>query len=244
METNIEVKPYNTADGKRQQVGRMFDGIARHYDLLNHVLSFGIDKGWRRKSIELLADRKPKDLLDVATGTADMAMAAHRMLGCNVTGCDISEKMIEVGQRKVNDAKLADVITLRVADAEQLPFSSNRFDAATVAFGVRNFQSLSKGLADMARVLKPGGRLVVLEFSTPSNAIFRAVYNFYFRHILPLIGGAVSSDRQAYAYLCQSAMCFPSGKEFEKHLEAAGLKPISSTPLTFGIATVYLASKP
>lgn len=239
-----EIKPYQESDDKRQQVERMFDGIAPHYDLLNHVLSFGIDRGWRTKTIALLDDRKPKELLDVATGTADMAIKVHKTLNCNVIGCDISPKMIEVGQKKVNDAGLADNVELRVADSESLPFSSNRFDAVTVAFGVRNFQNLEKGLSQMSRVLKPGGRLVVLEFSTPPNAIFRALYNFYFKHILPIIGGAISKDRDAYAYLCRSAMAFPCGEAFEKKLTEAGLKPVKTLPLTFGIATAYLAAKP
>lgn len=239
-----EIKPYSGADDKRTQVERMFDGIAPSYDLLNHLLSFGVDKGWRRKAISLLADSHPREVLDVATGTADMAIALHRSLGANVVGCDISPKMVEVGVKKVESAGLASSITLRVADSEALPFSSNRFDAITVAFGVRNFANLDKGLSQMCRVLKPGGRLVVLEFSTPPNAIFRGLYNFYFRNILPLIGGAISHDREAYGYLCRSAMAFPSGEDFERHLYAAGLKPVSSTMLTFGIATAYLATKP
>lgn len=238
-----EIKPYNGADGKRAQVERMFDGIAPSYDLLNHVLSFGIDKGWRRKSIDMLADRKPREILDVATGTADMAININKRLACKVVGCDISPKMVEVGVRKVKNAGLDKEIALCVADSESLPFSSNRFDAVTVAFGVRNFANLDKGLSQMCRVLKPGGRLVVLEFSTPPNAIFRTLYNFYFRNILPIIGGAISRDRKAYDYLCRSAMAFPSGDDFERHLFAAGLKPVSRQMLTLGIATAYLAEK-
>lgn len=239
-----EIKPYTADDGKRTQVERMFDGIAPHYDLLNHVLSFGIDKGWRTKAIAMIADRKPKELLDVATGTADMALKVHDTLKCKVIGCDISQGMIEIGRKKVADAGLSGFIELKVADSEDLPFSSNRFDAVTVAFGVRNFAHLDKGLAQMARVLKPGGRMVVLEFSTPGNPIFRAVYNFYFKHILPLVGGMISKDRKAYEYLCKSAMAFPSGKDFEERLTKAGLKPVKTLPLTLGIATAYMATKP
>ncbi len=239
-----EIKPYQAADDKRQQVERMFDGIAPSYDLLNHLLSFGVDRGWRTKAINLLADRNPREVLDVATGTADMAIKVHKTLGCSVIGCDISPKMIEVGQKKVNDRGLGDKIELRVADSECLPFSSNRFDAITVAFGVRNFANLEKGLSQMARVLKPGGRIVVLEFSTPPGRIFRALYIFYFRYILPLIGGAISKDKEAYQYLCRSSLAFPCGEEFEQKLEIAGLKPISRTLLTRGIATAYLAMKP
>ena len=238
-----EIKPYNGADSKRAQVERMFGGIAPSYDLLNHVLSFGIDKGWRRKSIDMLADRKPREILDVATGTADMAININKRLACKVVGCDISPKMVEVGARKVKNAGLDKNISLCVAESESLPFSSNRFDAVTVAFGVRNFANLDKGLSQMCRVLKPGGRLVVLEFSTPPNAIFRTLYNFYFRNILPIIGGAISRDRKAYDYLCRSAMAFPSGDDFERQLFAAGLKPISRQMLTLGIATAYLAEK-
>ena len=240
-----EIKPYSTSqDNKREQVERMFDGIARHYDLLNHVLSFGIDKGWRRTAIGMVAEGSPKRVLDVATGTADMALALHRSMGCHVVGCDISQKMIEIGKQKVTDADLAEHIELQVADAEALPFADGTFDATTIAFGVRNFAHVDAGLADMARVLRSGARLAVLEFSTPTNAAFRSVYNFYFKNILPLVGGAISQDRQAYDYLCQSAMAFPSGTDFMTHLEAAGLKPLTFKPLTCGIATVYLAEKP
>lgn len=239
-----EIKPYSAEDGKRKQVERMFDGIAPHYDLLNHVLSFGIDRGWRSKAISMLSDRTPKELLDVATGTADMALKVYDMLHCHVIGCDISSGMVEIGRGKVADAGLSGFIDLMVADSEDLPFSSNRFDAVTVAFGVRNFANLDKGLAQMARVLKPSGRIVVLEFSTPRNPLFRACYNFYFKHILPLIGGAISKDRRAYEYLCRSAMAFPSGQEFEARLIKAGLKPVKTLPLTFGVATAYLAIKP
>lgn len=222
----------------------MFDGIAPHYDLLNHVLSFGIDKGWRTKAIGLLADRKPKEVLDVATGTADMALKVYSELRCRVVGCDISSGMVEIGRKKVAEAGLSGFIDLKVADSEDLPFSTNRFDAVTVAFGVRNFAHLDKGLSQMARVLKPNGRIVVLEFSTPGNRVFRAVYNFYFKHILPLVGGVVSKDRKAYEYLCKSAMAFPSGADFEARLTKAGLTPVKTLPLTFGIATAYLAVKP
>lgn len=222
----------------------MFDGIAPHYDLLNHLLSFGIDKGWRAKAINMLCDRKPKELLDVATGTADMALKVYDVLRCKIVGCDISQGMVEIGRKKVADAGLSGFIDLKVADSESLPFSSNRFDAVTVAFGVRNFAHLDKGLAQMARVLKPSGRIVVLEFSTPDNPVFRAVYNFYFKYILPLVGGLISKDREAYKYLCKSAMAFPSGKDFEAHLTKAGLTPVKTLPLTFGIATAYLAVKP
>lgn len=222
----------------------MFDGIAPHYDMLNHILSFGIDRGWRAKAIAMLADRKPKEVLDVATGTADMAVKLYDVLHCMVVGCDISSNMVEVGRKKVEQAGLTDFIDLKVADSEALPFSSNRFDAVTVAFGVRNFANLEKGLAQMARVLKPGGRIVVLEFSTPPNPFFRTLYNLYFKYILPLIGGAVSKDRKAYDYLCRSAMAFPSGQAFEAKLTAVGLKPVKTLPLTFGIATAYMAVKP
>ena len=238
-----EIKPYSGGDDKRTQVEQMFDGIASKYDVLNHVLSFGIDRGWRTKSISMLSDRKPHGLLDVATGTADFAIEAHRALGCDVLGCDISAEMIELGRAKVAKASLEDKIKLLKADSAQLPFSTNRFDAVSVAFGVRNFADLDRGLKEMARVLKPGGRMVVLEFSTPSNALFRAVYKFYFRYILPLVGGIVSSDMAAYKYLCRSSLAFPSGAAFEEHLVQAGLRPISRQEFTMGISTAYLAQK-
>lgn len=239
-----DIKPYvAAADDKRSQVERMFDGIAPSYDLLNHLLSFGIDRGWRRKAIGLLAESKPQEVLDVATGTADMAIALRKRLACRVVGCDISPKMVEVGKAKVSREGLADAVELCVADSEALPFDSCRFDAATVAFGVRNFANLDKGLGEIARVLRPGGMLVVLEFSTPPGALFRSLYNFYFKNVLPIVGGAVSHDREAYSYLCRSAMAFPSGKDFERHLSAVGLSPLSSSMYTGGIATAYLATK-
>ena len=239
-----DIKPYvAAADDKRSQVERMFDGIAPSYDLLNHLLSFGIDRGWRRKAIGLLAESKPQEVLDVATGTADMAIALRKRLACRVVGCDISPKMVEVGKAKVSREGLADAVELCVADSEALPFDSCRFNAATVAFGVRNFANLDKGLGEIARVLRPGGMLVVLEFSTPPGALFRSLYNFYFKNVLPIVGGAVSHDREAYSYLCRSAMAFPSGKDFERHLSAVGLSPLSSSMYTGGIATAYLATK-
>ncbi len=245
-EVTPEIKPYEGGEGKRAQVERMFDGIAPSYDLLNHVLSFGVDKGWRRRAIGLLGDVRQsgdEEVLDVATGTGDMAIALHRRLGVKVVGCDISPKMVEVGRKKVEKLGFGEWIRLEVGDSELLPFASDSFSAVTVAFGVRNFADLDKGLCEMRRVLKRGGRLVVLEFSTPPNVVFRGLYNFYFRNILPLIGGAISHDREAYRYLCRSAMAFPSGVEFEEHLRVVGLRPVSSTLLTCGIATAYLAEK-
>ncbi len=238
-----EIKPYATADNKEKQVEQMFDGIAPHYDLLNHMLSFGIDKRWRRKAISLLSGTRLRELLDVATGTGDMALLAHDTLKTKVVGCDISDGMIKKAIEKVQSKNLQSEITFFRADSTQLPFSSNRFDAITVAFGVRNFAQLDKGLSEMQRVLRPGGNVVILEFSTPTNTFFRAIYTFYFRHVLPLIGGFISSDRKAYEYLFRSAMAFPCGADFERHLEMAGLQPISTTQLTLGIATAYLAKK-
>lgn len=242
-----EIKPYETEKTKRQEVEEMFDGIAKHYDLLNHVLSVGIDKSWRRKSVGMLEEatsqQRLQEILDVATGTGDLAICVQRATGSKVTGTDISSEMLKIAESKVKKEGLEGDISLFTADATKLPFSSNRFDAVTVAFGVRNFGDLDAGLAEMQRVLKPGGLVVILEFSRPSNRLFRVVYDFYFKNILPLIGGAISKDKKAYDYLCRSALAFPCGEEFESHLEGVGFKPIRREEMTFGIATAYLAKK-
>ncbi len=241
MET---IKPYNQSDTtKKGEVRTMFNTIAPRYDLLNHLLSLGIDKLWRKHAIETLRPLAPAHIIDVATGTGDFAIKAHQMLGCKVTGTDLSVGMLSVATEKVKEKKLSNDITFLEADSEQLPFESNTFDAVTVAFGVRNYGDLDKGLAEMARVIKKGARMVILEFSKPTMFPFKQLYLFYFKHILPLMGGIVSHDKKAYEYLPQSVLAFPDGDEFEAHMKQAGVKPIKRISQTLGIATIYIGEK-
>jgi demethylmenaquinone methyltransferase / 2-methoxy-6-polyprenyl-1,4-benzoquinol methylase len=238
------IKPYKHEQGsKKEQVGKMFDSIAHKYDFLNHFLSLGIDKSWRRKAIKKLKNRTINNLLDVATGTGDLALTASKKLGCNITGIDLSEQMLVIGRQKIEKLQLSKTINLIQGDSENLPFASDFFDAVTVAFGVRNFENLDKGLLEMQRVLKPGGVAVVLEFSMPQHSPFKNIYSFYFKYILPIIGRLVSKDMDAYKYLPESVAQFPCGKTFVEHLEKAGFKNCSIASLTFGIATIYTGEK-
>ena len=222
----------------------MFNAIAGNYDFLNRVLSLGIDIGWRKKTVRSVARYQPRLVLDVATGTADLAMAlAKGCPGAQVEGADISAGMLDVGRQKVAQRGLANRVQLILGDGEMLPFEDNRFDAVTVAFGVRNFENLQAGLVDMLRVLKPGAPLAVLEFSQPTRQPFRAFYFFYFKHILPRIGKWVSRDSAAYTYLPASVEAFPYGQAFLDELSKAGYRKGYARPLTFGIATLYLAEK-
>lgn len=239
----MTVKPYNSAASKKGEVKQMFNAIAPRYDLLNHLLSLGIDKRWRTRAISTLKHLTNPYLLDVATGTADLAIKAHRMLGCKVVGSDLSAGMLEEARRKVQQAGLQEHISLAEADSESLPFANDTFDAVTVAFGVRNYENLDAGLAEMARVMKPGGQMVILEFSKPTRFPFKQLYMFYFRHILPVMGGWVSRDKKAYEYLPQSVLAFPDGADFEAHLVQAGVKPKQRISLTCGIATIYVGIK-
>ena len=240
----MTVLPYKEEKaGKKEQVARMFDNISHRYDFLNHLLSMGIDKGWRKKAIKMLMPLKPKALLDVATGTGDFAIQALKLAPEHITGIDISEGMLAVGKRKIADRNLTDKITLQFGDSENIPFGENKFDAVTVAFGVRNFENLEKGLAEIFRVIKPGGMIVVLEFSRPKAFPFRQVYNFYFKFILPKIGRLVSSDKAAYTYLPASVEAFPDGQDFLQRLEKVGFKNTKCRTLTFGISSIYSGSK-
>lgn len=238
-----EIKPYNSEGAKKEQVAEMFNNISKRYDLLNHLLSMNIDKGWRKKVVRMIAADKPELVLDVATGTADLAIALAKGTGAQITGADISEGMLEVGREKVEKRGLTPKIVLELGDSENLPYPDNTFDAITVSFGVRNFQNLQNGLKDMMRVLKPGGQLVVLEFSQPQKFPFKQLYWFYFKAILPTVGRLVSKDPRAYTYLPESVAAFPYGNAFMKELERAGMQPISARPVTFGIATIYQARK-
>lgn len=228
---------------KKNQVEEMFDSISPRYDLLNHLLSANIDKAWRKRAIRMLAKYKPQTILDVATGTADFAIAAQELQPLKITGIDLSEGMLKIGQQKVDKLGLNHLIELHKADSEALPFDDDRYDAATVGFGVRNFENLDKGLKEIYRVLKPRGVLVVLEFSRPKNKLFGSVYLFYFTKILPFLGRMVSRNQKAYTYLPESVKSFPDGEDFVNELKAAGFKNCSCTPLTMGIASIYTAQK-
>ncbi len=221
----------------------MFNNIAWRYDFLNHFLSFGIDRYWRKQAINLLRKDRPKVILDIATGTADLAIAAMKLNPEKIFGIDISADMIALGKSKIRKKKLQDKIELMEVDSENLFFDDNKFDAITVGFGVRNFEHLEKGLSEMFRVLKPGGSVVILEFSKPKNSIIKSLYNFYSTKICPLIGKAISKDSAAYSYLHESVKVFPDGKDFLKILLSIGFSNVKWKPLTFGVASVYLGKK-
>lgn len=240
----MTVLPYKEEQSaKKVQVARMFDSISRNYDFLNHFLSLGIDKGWRRKAIKLLRPIHPKQMLDVATGTGDFAIEALRLNPDQITGVDISEGMLEIGRKKILKKGLGDKIELLKGDSENLPFGENNFDAVIVAFGVRNFENLEKGLQEILRVMRPGAMLVVLEFSKPRRFPFKQLYSIYFKFILPRIGRVVSKDKAAYTYLPESVEAFPDGAGFENILAKVGFKNTTCVSLTFGISSIYTARK-
>ncbi len=236
--------PIGEVEGKKEQVEAMFDAIAPRYDLLNRVLSLGIDQRWRRKAVAMLGAEQPERILDVATGTADLALEAMRLDPKKVVGVDISEEMLRRGREKIERLGLSDRIVLQRGDAEKLPFSDNQFHAALVAFGVRNFQDLDKGLAEIRRVLRPGGALVVLEFSKPRAFPIKQAYAFYSRYILPRVGRAVSKNDGAYRYLPDSVAAFPDGEAFLDRMRQAGYHDLTCQPLTFGIASLYKGKVP
>jgi demethylmenaquinone methyltransferase / 2-methoxy-6-polyprenyl-1,4-benzoquinol methylase len=240
----MTVLPYKEdKSGKKQQVARMFDNISGRYDLLNHLLSLGIDKAWRKQAIGLLKPLQPKLLLDVATGTGDFALQAMELQPAKIIGVDISEGMLEMGRKKIERLGKTAVIELRTGDSENLGFEQNKFDAVTVAFGVRNFENLEKGLHEIFRVLRPGGMLVVLEFSKPRSFPFRQLYNFYFKFVLPKIGSLISKDKSAYTYLPESVQAFPDGEAFMTILKKVGFKDTACRSLTFGISSIYTGRK-
>lgn len=240
----MAVVPYKEQNiSKKEQVAQMFNSISGRYDFLNHFLSLGIDRGWRKKAIKILAVSKPKIMLDVATGTGDFALQALTLNPDKVIGVDISEGMLAVGRKKMTDRKVSHKIELQTGDSENLPFADNNFDAVTVGFGVRNFENLEKGLMEIYRVMKPNATLVVLEFSRPSRFPFKQFYNFYFKTILPKIGRWVSRDKAAYTYLPESVEAFPDGSNFVAILNTVGFKNTTCKPLTFGISSIYTAQK-
>ena len=240
----IEVKPYNQDDkSKKQEVAEMFDNISARYDFLNHFLSLGIDKIWRRKAINQLRSTPVKKLIDIATGTGDFAIAALKLNPEEVIGLDISAGMLAVGEQKMIKNKVDSIIKMQLGDSENIPYDSNYFDALTVGFGVRNFENLELGLAEMLRVLKPGGKAVILEFSKPKRFPIKQIFGFYSRYFIPFFGKRISKDAQAYSYLPESVAAFPEGKDFEEILHKIGYKNIESTLVSGGIATIYAGIK-
>ena len=229
---------------KKQRVGEMFDDIAPTYDALNHFLSLGIDRGWRRKVVKMAARCHPRAILDVATGTGDLALAlVRRIPSARVTGVDISENMLAQGREKVNRRGLKEKIVMQSGDAEALEFETETFDCVTVAFGVRNFGDIPVGLREMYRVLRPGGRCLVLEFSEPTAPVFGWIYSFYFHRVLPWMGRLVSRNRTAYSYLPRSVDEFPLPERFSEMLKEAGFAGVRTEKLTFGVAYIYEAIK-
>lgn len=243
------VTPYNKEQSKKEQVSEMFDNIASNYDFLNHFLSGGIDILWRKKAIKVLGKYLKAEnasnpvLLDVATGTGDLALEALNLKPSKIHGIDISDKMLDVGRQKVKDRKLEGIVELLQADSENLPFEDNKFDGITVSFGVRNFENLKQGLSEMRRVLKKDRVAVIVELSKPKNPIFGALYGFYSNTILPMIGKLVSKDSRAYTYLPESVAAFPNGKAFLNILEEVGYRDVKCIPLTFGICSIYIGKK-
>ena len=238
------VTPYKDSElGKKEQVAQMFDTISGNYDGLNRVISFGVDIKWRKKVLKLVSDKNPKTVLDIATGTGDLAILMTNTSAEKIIGLDISAGMLEVGRNKIKAKNLSDKIEMILADSENMPFEDNTFDAITVAFGVRNFENLEKGLAEILRVLKPNGIFVILETSIPDKTPFKQGYTFYSKNILPLIGKLFSKDDSAYQYLSESASVFPYGEVLNNILRKIGFIEVKAMPQTFGVATIYSASK-
>uniref|UniRef100_UPI00404AA437 bifunctional demethylmenaquinone methyltransferase/2-methoxy-6-polyprenyl-1,4-benzoquinol methylase UbiE n=1 Tax=Flavobacterium sp. TaxID=239 RepID=UPI00404AA437 len=239
-----KIKPYKDSTlAKKEQVAQMFDTISGNYDGLNRVISFGIDVKWRKKVLKLVAEKNPKKILDIATGTGDLAILMTQTDAEQIIGLDISAGMLEVGKQKIKQKNLDNRIEMVLGDSEQIPYEDNSFDAITVAFGVRNFENLDKGLAEILRVLKPNGILVVLETSIPEKFPYKQGYHFYSRNILPLIGKMFSKDNVAYGYLSESAANFPYGEALNNILRKIGFVDVLALPQTFGVSTIYKASK-
>ena len=239
-----KITPYKDSTlGKKQQIAKMFDAISNEYDGLNRIISFGIDIKWRNKVVQIVADAQPINILDIATGTGDLAINLTRTNASQIIGLDISEGMLDVGRQKILKKELHETIDMVVGDSENLPFDDNAFDAITVAFGVRNFENLEIGLAEILRVLKPGGIVVVLETSVPTKFPFKQGYYLHTRVVLPLIGKLFSNDKSAYSYLSESASKFPYGTAFNNILNKTGFINTKALPQTFGVATIYTATK-
>lgn len=238
------VKPYSDSDlSKKKQVEQMFDNISGNYDLLNRILSMGIDVSWRKKVVKSVQKAKPATILDIATGTGDLAIAMAKATDAKISGFDLSAGMLEVGRKKVSEQNLANRIEMIQGDAENMPFADNSFDVITVAFGVRNFENLSKGLDEIYRVLKPGGKFIILEFSQPESFPMKQLYSFYSKNILPRIGKQISKDQSAYTYLPDSVKAFPYGEKMINILKSSNFVQPFDKKLTFGIASIYESLK-
>lgn len=238
------VKPYSDSDlSKKEQVEQMFDNISGKYDLLNRVLSMGIDIQWRNKVVKMVKKSAAKKVLDIATGTGDLAIAIAKATDAQITGFDLSAGMLEIGRKKVKEQNLDSRIEMIQGDAENMPFEDNSFDCITVAFGVRNFENLKKGLTEIHRVLKPGGQFIILEFSQPESFPMKQLYGFYSRQILPRVGKKISKDSSAYTYLPDSVEAFPYGEEMKNILKNTNFSETSDKKLTFGIASIYSCLK-
>lgn len=239
-----EVKPYGAEDkSKKEEVAQMFDNISKRYDFLNHLLSLGIDKLWRKKAIRLLKKEQPKSVLDIATGTGDFAIAARKLNPDKVVGLDISKGMLEIGRKKMAKKKLDHLISMIHGDSEDLPFDDRSFNAITVGFGVRNFQDLEKGLGEMLRVLTPSGTAAILEFSKPKKFPVKQAFGLYSKVIIPNVGRSISKDQRAYQYLPDSVAAFPEGQDFVAIMKKVGYQNITTHPVSGGIATIYLGQK-
>ena len=239
-----KITPYkNSSLGKKEQVAQMFDTISGNYDNLNRVISFGIDVKWRKKVLKIVSDTKPKIILDIATGTGDLAILMSQTNAEKIIGLDISAGMLEVGKKKIEEKNLSNRIELVLGDSEKIPFEDNYFDAITVSFGVRNFENLEKGFSEILRVLKPNGVFVILETSVPDKTPYKQGYRFYSKNILPIIGKLFSKDNSAYGYLSESAAVFPYGAALNNILRKIGFIDVVAMPQTFGVATIYSASK-
>ncbi|MGY8967413.1 MAG: bifunctional demethylmenaquinone methyltransferase/2-methoxy-6-polyprenyl-1,4-benzoquinol methylase UbiE [Flavobacteriales bacterium] len=238
------VTPYNQEDSKKKQVTEMFDGISTEYDALNRKISLGIDVKWRRRVVDLLIPKKPESILDIATGTGDLALALTATKASRIVGLDISAGMLSIGKDKVKAKNLDNTIEMVIGDSEALTYEENSFDAVTVAFGVRNFENLELGLSELFRVLKPGGTLVVLETAVPTRFPFKQGYKFHTQVIIPLMGKLFTRDQAAYKYLSDSAAVFPYGKQFNNILEKMGFIEVEDNPQTLGVASIYCATKP
>ena len=238
------ITPYkNSTLSKKEQIAQMFDTISENYDRLNRVISFGIDVKWRKKVLQIVTRSNPKTILDIATGTGDLAILMAQTKAPKIIGLDISAGMLEVGKKKIHDKNLSNTIEMVLADSEEMPFEDSYFDAITVAFGVRNFENLEKGLAEILRVLKPNGVFVILETSVPDKTPYKQGYTFYSKNILPIIGKLFSKDNVAYGYLSKSAAAFPYGEALNNILRKIGFIEVKAMPQTFGVATIYSATK-
>ena len=239
-----KVNPYKDSDAaKKVQVTKMFDTISKEYDGLNRVISFGIDVKWRRKVVEIVKAKQPHNILDIATGTGDLAISLTETSAKEIIGLDISDGMLAVGRQKISEKKLDNIISLVIGDSENLNYQDNTFDAITVAFGIRNFENLEKGLSEILRVLKPNGVFVILETSVPTNPIYKLGYNIHTKFILPTVGRLFSKDKVAYSYLSESASVFPHGEALNNILRKIGFINVVNQPQTMGAATIYSASK-